>query len=341
MKLKKLLFTENSTLKKSYNLLLAKIQWKILKNSKIITYPAALTICPGNVCNLNCVLCPTGQNDIGRSKGLLSLDIFKKIMNECGPYLWELELYNWGEPLLNKELFEMVKYSKLFKVRVSTSTNLNHFNDSICSDLVLSGLDEVVVSLDGTSPESVSKYQVGNDFNKVITNIKKLANCKKELNKKTPVITWRFLVNRYNENEVDNAKKLSREIGFDKLKINKFRCDMGKELLFDNDEKFTNISSWLPLNESLPHYDYTERGKKKIKNCRWLWFQSSINWNGSVSPCCAVWDEKYDFGNIRDKPFKTIWNSAKYSEARKLARKGSIKSSENICSICYANESII
>jgi len=153
MKLKKLIFSENFTWKKFYNLLLAKIQWRILKNSKLITYPAALTICPGNLCNLSCVLCPTGQNDPGRHKGFLKLELFKKIMDECGPYLWEVNLYNWGEPLLNKELFEMVKYSKIFKVRVSISTNLNHFNDSICSDLVLSGVDEVVVSLDGTSQE--------------------------------------------------------------------------------------------------------------------------------------------------------------------------------------------
>jgi len=87
MKLKKLIFTENSTLKKSYNLLLANIQWKIFKNSKVITYPAALTICPGNICNLRCDLCPTGQNDSGRGKGFLSLELFKKIMDECGPYL--------------------------------------------------------------------------------------------------------------------------------------------------------------------------------------------------------------------------------------------------------------
>lgn len=341
MKLKKLIFTKNSTLKKSYNLFLAKIQWKIFKNPKVITYPAVLTICPGNICNLHCSLCPTGQNDSGRDKGFLSLDLFKKIMDECGPYLWNLDLYNWGEPLLNKELFEMVKYAKSFKVNVSISTNLNHFNDSICSDLVLSGLDHVIVSLDGASQESVSKYQVGNDFYKVVANIKRLANCKKDLNKKTPIITWRFLVNRYSENEIESAKRLSQEIGVDELKINKFRCDMGKELLFDNDEQFKNVSSWLPTNESLSYYDYTKKRKKKIRNCRWLWMQSSINWNGSVSPCCGVWHEKYDFGNIRDDSFKMIWNSAKYREARKISRKNDIISTDNICSICYANKSVI
>ena len=341
MKLKKLIFTKNSTLKKSYNLFLAKIQWKILKNSKVITYPTALTICPGNICNLHCSLCPTGQNDSGRGKGFLSLELFKKVMDECGPYLWELNLYNWGEPLLNKELFEMVKYSKNFKVNVSISTNLNHFNNSICSDLVLSGLDHVVVSLDGTSQESVSKYQVGNDFKKVVANIKKLTNCKRELNKTTPIITWRFLVNRYSENEIESAKRLSQEIGVDELKINKFRCDMGKELLFDKDEQFKNVSRWLPINESLSYYDYAKKRKKKIRNCRWLWMQSSINWNGSVSPCCAVWHEKYDFGNIRDKSFKMIWNSAEYREARKISREKDIKSTDNICSICYTNKSII
>ena len=341
MKLKKLIFSENATFKKSYNLFLALTQWKIFKNSKLITYPAALTVCTGNICNLGCRLCPTGQNDKGRSKGFLSLAIFKNIMDECGPYLWELNLYNWGEPLLNKDLFEMVRYAKRFKVRITISTNLNHFNDSICSDLVLSGLDEVVVSLDGTSQESVSQYQVGNDFKKVVGHIAKLANCKNKLNKKQPVITWRLLVNRYNENEIAKARDLSREIGVDQLKINKFRCDMGKELLYNNEQQFKNVSHWLPTDESLSFYDYTEKGKKKIKNCRWLWLRSSINWNGSVAPCCAVWHEKYDFGNIQDSSFKTVWNSAKYREARKIFRTHRIRSADNICSICHANQSII
>jgi radical SAM protein with 4Fe4S-binding SPASM domain len=341
MKLKKLIFTKNYTWKKAYNLFLAKVQWKIFKNSKVITFPASLTICPGNVCNLNCVLCPTGQNDGGREKGLLSLELFKKVMDECGPYLWEVELYNWGEPFLNRKLFEMVRYSKIYKVKVGISTNLNHFNDTICSELVLSGVDKVIVSLDGASQESVSQYQVGSDFSKVIANIKKLANCKKELNSKTPVIAWRFLVNSYNENEIDIAKRLSKEIGVDELKFNKFRCDMGRELLLDNDEQFRNVSNWLPSNESLSYYDYTKKEKKKIRNCRWLWLKSSINWNGSVSPCCAVWHEKFDFGNIRDESFHTIWNSSKYQEARKIARNKKIQSTDNICAICYSNKAVI
>lgn len=341
MKLKKLIFSNNFTLRKSFNLLLAKIQWKILKNSKVITYPAALTICPGNICNLKCVLCPTGQNDPNRKKGVLSLGLFQKIMQECGPYLWELDLYNWGEPLLNQALFEMVRYAKRFNVRVTISTNLNHFNDSICSDLILSGLDEVVVSLDGSSQESVAKYQVGNDFNKVIANIKRLAECRKELNRDTPRITWRFLVNRYNENEIAEAENLRNAVGIDTLKIDKFRCDMGKELLLDNDQKFNNVGSWLPLNESLPSYNYAKRNKSKRRSCRWLWLKAAINWNGSVSPCCAVWDEKYDFGNIRHNSFKAVWNSAKYQEARKIAAKGILKPSDNICSICHGNKSVI
>ncbi len=147
---------------------------QVMECKTIFTFPASLTICPGNVCNLNCVLCPTGQNDGGRKKGLLSLELFKKVMDECGPYLWEVDLYNWGEPFLNRKLFEMVRYSKIYKVKVGISTNLNHFNDTICSELVLSGVDKVIVSLDGASQESVSQYQVGSDFSKVMANIKKI-----------------------------------------------------------------------------------------------------------------------------------------------------------------------
>jgi radical SAM protein with 4Fe4S-binding SPASM domain len=116
---------------------------------------------------------------------------------------------------------------------------------------------------------------------------------------------------------------------------------MGNELLLDDDEQFKNVSSWLPTNESLSFYDYTEKRKKKIKTCRWLWLQSSVNWNGSISPCCAVWHEKYDFGNIRDNSFKKIWNSKKYMEARNISKQKITEAADNICSICYSNKSII
>jgi radical SAM protein with 4Fe4S-binding SPASM domain len=341
MKTRKLVFSKYSTWEKAYNLILAKLQWRILKNSRVLTYPFALIICPGNICNLRCALCPTGQNDRGRKKGFLKFELFKKIMDECGPYLYNLSLYNWGEPLINKEIFKMVRYSKTFKINVAISTNLNNFNDKICSELLDSGVDDLIVSLDGASQESVSKYQIGNNFKKVIDNMKRLVDRKKELKLNAPKITWLFLVDSSNEGEIEQAKILSQQIGVDRINFSKIRCDTGNELLLNNEEQFLNVEEWLPENESLSMYNFSKKEKKKIRSCRWLWLQSSINWNGSVSPCCAVWHEKFDFGNVSDTSFFKIWNSPKYQEARKITRGEKIDTAENICNICHSNKAAI
>jgi radical SAM protein with 4Fe4S-binding SPASM domain len=343
MKLKRWLFTEFSTTKKFYNLFLASLQWRFFKNSRVFTYPARLTICPGNVCNLSCVLCPTGQHDNQRKQGLMNFDLFKQIIDECGPYVYELSLFNWGEPLLNTDIFKMVRYAKQYKIRVLISTNLKHFNDTICAEFIHSGVDNVVVSLDGASQESVTKYQVGNDFEKIITNMGKLVSYKRKINVNKPSITWRFLINRFNEHEQEKAGRLSKKIGIDVLKFNKFRCDMGRELTLSNEEQYSDVKNWLPQDESLSMYDYSRKKKKKIKlnHCKWLWFQSSINWNGSVAPCCAVWNEKYDFGNVSGSTFGEIWNSSKYKEARRIVRGDLLESTENICSVCHSNRAII
>ena len=118
---------------------------------------------------------------------------------------------------------------------------------------------------------------------------------------------------------------------------------MGNELFLDSRGQFANVRDWLPGDESLSMFDYAKEGKKKNKSnhCKWLWFESSINWNGAVSPCCAVWDEKYDFGSIRDSTFAEIWNSSKYIEARKILRGAETNAPDNICSVCHSNQAII
>ena len=65
--------------RKLYNLILGKIQFSI-GSTHLYYYPAKITIESGNICNLHCPLCPTGQKDTSASKGLLSFSDFKKII---------------------------------------------------------------------------------------------------------------------------------------------------------------------------------------------------------------------------------------------------------------------
>jgi len=337
-----MLFSREKTVKQKYNLVLALVQFGA-RNLRLYNFPIRLFIDPCNCCNLHCELCPVGKGSGGRKQTFMSFNTFKKIIDECGSYLWEVHLYNWGEPLLNKDIFKMIKYARERNIDVNISTNLNYFNDHICINLIKSGLNKLIISLDGASQESVEKYQKGSDFQLVIKNIEQIVYMKEMLKSDLPFIQWRFLITKYNENEIEKAKKLSKRLKINKLELlSLFRCDMGKELLLNNEAQYENVKAWLPNNEKLSMYDYSQKRKKVIKSiCRLLWFESVIQPDGSVSPCCAVWYERFDFGNINNSSFRRIWDSEKYQNARRISRGDDIPIKGHICYICKLNNAQI
>ena len=312
------------------------------RSSYVYSYPLKLTIDPVNLCNLRCVMCPTGIKASGRKQSFMTFNTFKRIIDELGKYLWEIDLFNWGEPFLNKEIFSMVKYARKKKIYVNISTNLSHFSEDMAVKLIKSNLNRLIISLDGASQESVEKYQKGNNFDLVIKNIQNIVSMKNELKSDLPVLQWRFVVNKYNENEIGKAEKMSQELGIDRLEITKFRCDMGNEISLDNEAQFENVFEWLPENEELSLYSYSEKCKKVINDlCKLLWFESAIHPDGSVAPCCAIWPQKFDFGNINNSPFRKIWNNENYQNARRVSRGDKISLYENICYKCKINKAQI
>ncbi len=293
-------------------------------------FPYWLTIDPANYCTLRCPFCPTGQGRGSREKGMLSFENFKKLADELGPYLIHIDFCNWGEPLLNNQIYRMIEYAKQYNVDTKVDSSLNHFSEKDAEDMVLSGLDRLIVSIDGASQETYSKYRIGGDFNKVIDNLKILVSKRKELGRVNPYISWQFLVFRHNEHEIEDAKIMSRDLGVDSIGITK---------------AFIGNKEWIPLNEEYSHYkkeeikeEFTSEHFKVSRHmaCNWPWEAIVINPNGSVSVCCSVEDEKDDFGNIFEASFRDIWNNDKYRQARRFIRnkKGDAEESNNICIGC-------
>jgi len=223
----------------------------------------------------------------------------------------------------------MVSYAKKFAIDAKVDTNLNCFTREDAEKMILSGLDRLIVSIDGASPQTYSRYRVGGDFNKVISNLKILIKKKRELNKKNPHITWQFLVFRHNEHEIERVKELGKEIGVDAVGITK---------------AFIGNKDWIPSNEEYSHYkkeeiknEYTSEYFKvpQEKFCNWPWEAIVINSNGSVSVCCSVEDEKDDFGNIFKQSFREIWNNDKYLLARRFIKtRVRAGGDNNICLNC-------
>ncbi len=304
------------------NLLLIKAQL-LLRTSRVLGYPTYLVAESTNICNFKCPLCPTGQGLEGRPKGKMSLSNFKRIIDELGGYLYSLRMENWGEPLLNKEIFEMISYARSKKIATSFNTNLSLLNKDSAQRLVLSGgLDYVKVSLDGASEESYLKYRAGGNFNQVIRNIKLLVETRNALGETAPFIEVQFIVMKHNEEEIGQMKKLCSELGVDGLFIEKLRLDMREELIMPDSYGIDKHGEWLPRQSEYSLFDRSAKSRKKNKQvCSWLWTSAVINWDGSMNPCCGFYDTKYDFGNFFNDGFKAVWNGPNYRKARELIGK--------------------
>ena len=321
-----------STIKKIYSSILPGI-YTFLGKTRLPYYPSKISIESGNLCNLRCPLCPTGQQDKSAKKGFISFDVFKKVVDEIGQYLTVIRLYNWGEPMLNKDFLRMVHYAKERGINIKISTNLSmRMEDDQIEALVKAGLEKIYISCNGASSETYLKYHVGGDFDLVMDNMKRLVQKKREIPGCHTKLVWLFHVFKHNEHEIAAAKELAKKIGV-KIKISKMRPDMGKEVFETTQRALERDRAWMPDN---PEFTVVSTKQKKRIGCMLPWTETMINWDGSVLPCCAVYSEKYAFGNILENSFKEIWNNDMYVAARKEIL-GIKNDKQTICHICKSS----
>ena len=331
------LFCPQNTPKKFINFCLIYFQTKLIKISRLIGYPTTLLVDTCNICNLKCPLCPTWKKGYGVKKGTMTFELFKQIIDEIGDYLYHVNLYNWGEPFLNKEIIKMISYASDRRIEVEISSNLNIIDNNSISDIVNSGLDTLVVSIAGASQKSYGEYNVNGIFEKVISTVKLISGIKEKYNVSKPKLIWRFLVTRFNEDEISKAEQMYREVGFDNIEFLPIHLDMGNEVTESVEKRIENFKDWLPKNSKYVSYDIKNKAKIKENFCDRPWRTSVINYDGSVFPCCAVYGDKYSFGNISKTKFKQIWNNEYYVSARNSILGKNKHKIHTICDICKQN----
>ena len=159
----------------------------MLGSTKVSGYAYEWELDTTNICQLKCPLCHTGLGNVNRQKGTMHFDLFKKTVDEIKDYCIWLSLYSWGEPFLNKEIDKYVAYAHDANIATIISSNLNKpLTPDMAERLVKSGLDVLIVSLDGTTQDVYEVYRVGGHLDWVLNNIKLIVQKKKELGSKTP-----------------------------------------------------------------------------------------------------------------------------------------------------------
>ena len=319
-------FLRYNTVIKMANFVMIKIQ-KWLRTEKVWGMPYRYNIDPMNICNLRCPVCPTGLGILGRKQGQMKFEDFTMIVDQIAQYAYVFELYNWGEPFLYPRIFDMIDYAHKNRVSVRLSSNMNHFDYEMAEMTVSSGLDRIIVSVDGSTQETYGKYRKGGVLSRVLNNVGLLVEEKRRQNSRYPFILMRMLINRYNEHQVDEVRQIAQGLGVDGFSTGGFFVDTTDP---------AQVKEWLPDDETQSSYDYSADKLENVWSCSDLWESMTINWDGGIAPCCWLHHEKYDFDNAFEKPLAKIWNGGDYVSSRGVFAFGGPKDSEQktICTIC-------
>lgn len=290
---------------------------RLLGRTNLRGKPYMITIDPTNYCNLRCPLCPTGNGMLAQTKAMLTLKDFKRLIDQVSEYAFEISLMNWGEPLLNAQIFEMIRYCHSKRLSVSMSTNLTRLTPDMVDPLLQSGLDYLIVSLDGVSQEAYSHYRVGGDVETVRSNLRQLISRRSELGQQYPEVRWQFIVMKHNEHEMAEAQRLADEIGVDDLSF----IPVGLPITLSSEEKTALAQDWFASTPENRQWDPALPPKEHVRGgrCPYLYRMMVLNPTGGAQPCCIVYgDSSQDFGNLLKENLIPLWNNEKYLSARSV-----------------------
>lgn len=275
-------------------------------------YPISISFEPTTSCNLRCPECPSGLRSFTRPTGMLQNDFFTQTIDQLSADLLYLVFYFQGEPYLNPHFLQMVKYASAKKIYTATSTNAHYLTDENARKTVESGLDRLIISIDGTTQEVYQQYRRGGRLDKVIEGTKNIVAWKKKLKSNKPFIFFQFLVVKPNEHQTNEIKKLAKECGVDEV-----RFKTAQVYDYQNDP-----NSLIPSSSRFSRYKKNSDGAIQLKNalsnhCWRLWHATVITWDGLVVPCCFDKDAQHQLGDLKGKPFREIWNDHNYVNFRK------------------------
>ena len=291
-----------------------------------IGFPISMAIEPTTSCNLRCPECPSGLRQFTRPIGMLEPVFFKKTIDEVYRQLIYLTFYFQGEPYLNPNFLDMVKYASDKKIYTSTSTNAHYLNKEQAKKTVESKLDRLIISIDGTTQEAYEQYRIGGTLQKVIEGTKNIIEAKKELKSNLPHIVFQFLVVKPNEHQLEDVKKLAHNLGVDEVVFKTaqvYDFESGNPLIPDN----------IKYSRYKKNSDGTYSIKNKLLNQCWrMWSSCVVTWDGVVVPCCFDKDAKHQLGDLKKESFKELWKLDKYQNFRQSILKS--RQEIDICKNC-------
>ena len=251
-----------------------------------------------NTCNLECPYCPTGRRqNSGRSDRLIDIECIHTFLNRFGKYLVAVDLFNWGEPLMHPRIVDIIRIFHEKCIFKQISSNLNIRNTNVLESICDAGLDNLIISISGTTQEIYQRYHRKGNLRLVLDNLKYIVNYKKQMKHNNPVIELKYLIFKHNSHQIADARDLAKEIGVDIFRA-RYAGGAEEEIIQINEEKKKLL--------------YPDTGK----SCCQLWRTVVLNSDGGIAPCCFLYFKEDDFADM-----SSIGNATpnqRYAEARMM-----------------------
>lgn len=317
------------TLRKACNGLLVAGSYFLSRVTKKAVHkgmPISISFEPTTSCNLRCPECPSGLRSFTRPTGMLGGELFHKTIDELKDTLLYLIFYFQGEPYLHPQFLEMVQYASSRNIYTATSTNAHFLTEANARKTVESGLDRLIISIDGTTQETYQAYRVGGKLHKVIEGTRHIMRWKKELKSATPHVIFQFLVVKPNEHQIEEVHALASELGVDQVALKTAQI-----------YEYEQGSPLIPIQEKYARYTRKPDGSYTIKNkllnhCWKMWHSCVITWDGLVVPCCFDKDAHHRLGDLKKSTFKHLWKDETYTSFRQLVLQS--RSNIDMCRNC-------
>jgi radical SAM protein with 4Fe4S-binding SPASM domain len=256
----------------------------------------------------------------------LKAENFNRWLEQLAPTLSYLNFYFQGEPFIHNDILQFISKASQKGIYTSTSTNAHFITEKRAEEIIRSGLDRILISIDGTTQEVYEQYRVNGTLQKVLDGTKLLVEARKNLKSRTPHIIFQFLVVRPNEHQIEDAKQLANEYKVDEIRFKTAQ-------VYD----YKNGNPLIPTIEKYSRYKRLSNGKFAVKSsldnhCWRMWSGAVVTWDGKVVPCCFDKDATHEMGNLSKEDFKSIWKGKTYSAFRKQLLKG--RKEIDICKNC-------
>jgi len=262
-------------------------------------------------CNLRCIMCPQSRG-LKRRTEMMSMALFRRIIDDVCENRPLIKLYLSGEPLLHEQLFDMIDYAAVKGCRTMVHTNATVLTETVAKRILASSLAFLSFSFDGCTSQVYEKLRPPAKFKRVRSNIRRYLELRNRNGNRGPHTTIEIIRMRETEPFIDRFISAWSNSGIDDIHVADYM--MWHDTV--DDRRVETVADGAGYNPCAAPFQH-----------------GCILADGTVVPCCLDVDGQMPLGNVTESSFRDVWRNNDYRQLRLQMLTGSVPAG-SICDNC-------